>query len=263
MQKLQALSSTLFTTNFTTMLLKSLLSLLFITGTAVSVVAQQASLKLLSYNIRNGKGMDNQTDYDRTTAVLKKADAHVIALQELDSATGRSKGVDVLTLLAEKTRMHGVYGAAIPYNGGKYGVGILSREKPLQHYTAPLPGREEQRVLLVAEFRDFVVFCTHLSLTEEDRLASIALINAQAERFTKPVYLLGDLNAESSSTFLNNLKKNWRLLSGEAPTYPAPQPDRCIDYILCRNSKQKISRAVVMDEPLASDHRPVMVEVKE
>ncbi|HEV7330574.1 MAG TPA: endonuclease/exonuclease/phosphatase family protein [Flavisolibacter sp.] len=225
--------------------------------------AQQKNLKLLSYNIRNGKGMDNQTDYDRTVAVLKKADPHVMALQEVDSITGRSKGVDVLSLLAEKTGMHGVYGAAINYNGGRYGVGILSGEKPLQHYTVPLPGREEQRVLLVAEFSDYVIFCTHLSLTAEDRLASIAVVNRQAEGFTKPIYLLGDLNAEPSSTFLRELKKSWTLLSDESPTFPAPKPNKCIDYILSRNSQMKNSVAMVIDEPLASDHRPVMVEMEE
>ncbi|RYZ45138.1 MAG: endonuclease, partial [Chitinophagaceae bacterium] len=90
-------------------------------STALTFYAQEATLRLLSYNVRNGKGMDNQTDYDRTAAVIKKAGAQVVALQELDSATGRSQGVDVLFVLAQKTGMHGVYGAAIPYNGGRYG----------------------------------------------------------------------------------------------------------------------------------------------
>ena len=245
------------------MLFKSFVLVLLLMGTAISAPAQETGFRLLSYNIRNGKGMDNQTDYDRTVAVLKDADAHVVALQELDSTTGRSQGVDVLHLLSQKTGMHAVYGAAIPYNGGKYGVGILSKEKPLHHFTVPLPGREEQRVLLVAEFGNYVIFCTHLSLTEEDRMASLFIINAQAGRFTKPIYLLGDLNAQPSSAFLTNLIKSWTLLSGESATFPAPQPDRCIDYILSRNSQKKKIKAVVIDEPLASDHRPVLVEVLE
>ena len=165
-------------------------------------------MRLLSYNIRNSKGMDNKTDYDRTIAVLQKVDADVIGLQEVDSVTKRSAGVDVLQLLAGKTGMHAVYGAALSFQDGKYGIGVLSKEKPLQHYTMPLPGQEEQRALLVVEFKKFVVFNTHLSLTEADRLASVAIINEQAARFTKPIYLMGDLNAEPSSLVIKTLLKD-------------------------------------------------------
>jgi endonuclease/exonuclease/phosphatase family metal-dependent hydrolase len=244
------------------MLFKSLVFVLLWMSTALVAQAQEAELRLVSYNVRNGKGMDNRTDYDRTVAVIQKAAARVLALQELDSSTARSQGMDVLSVLAQKTGMHAVYGAAIPYGGGKYGVGLLSKEKPLQHYTVSLPGREEQRVLLVVEFKAFVVFNTHLSLTEEDRMASIITINKEADRFQKPVFLLGDMNAEPSSTFLIQLKKDWQLLSGEAPTFPAPLPDKCIDYILSRNNKMAVSHSEVMDEPQASDHRPVLVTLK-
>lgn len=244
------------------MLLKPFLLFVLCMGTALSFHAQEAELRIVSYNVRNGKGMDNKTDYDRTAAVILKAGAQVVALQELDSATVRSQGVDVLSVLAKKTGMHGVYGAAIPYSGGKYGVGVLSKEKPLRNYSVPLPGKEEQRVLLVAEFNGFVIFNTHLSLTEDDRMASITLINKEATKFKKPVFLLGDLNAEPSSAFLTQLRKDWQLLSGDAPTFPAPAPDKCIDYILGRNGKMAVSHSEVMTEPLASDHRPVLVTLK-
>jgi len=169
-----------------------LLSLFLLAGLlATGVAAAQKSLRLLSYNIRNSKGMDGKTDHDRTVAVLQKIDADVIGLQELDSATRRSGSVAVLQVLADKTGLHAVFGAALPYQDGKYGIGMLSKEKPLQHYTVPLPGQEEARVLLVVEFANYVVFNTHLSLTEADRLASVVIINEQAARFAKPLYLMG------------------------------------------------------------------------
>lgn len=244
------------------MLLKTFFLALLYMQTALAANAQKAELRLLSYNIRNSKGMDNRTDYDRTAAVITKAGAQVVALQELDSNTVRSQGVDVLSVLAQKTGMHGIYGAAIPYGGGKYGVGILSKQKPLRHYSVPLPGKEEQRVLLVAEFNEFVIFNTHLSLTEDDRMASITRINKEAGGFKKPIFLLGDLNAEPASAFLTQLKKDWQLLSSEENTFPATAPDKCIDYILVRNGKVSVSHSEVMAEPLASDHRPVLVTLK-
>ena len=135
----------------------------------------QHRMRLITYNIRNAKGMDNKTDYNRTAAVIKNAYADIIALQELDSATKRNGGEYALKILAEKTGLHFLFGAAIAYQGGKYGVGILSKQKPLKWYTVNLPGREEERVLLVAEFKKYVIFCTHLSLTDADRLKCLLL----------------------------------------------------------------------------------------
>ena len=239
-----------------------ILALFVLTVLITTAIPAQKNLRLLSYNIRNGKGMDNATDYDRIVGVLQKVNANVIGLQELDSITRRSGDTDVLGLLADKTGMHAVYGAALTYQGGKYGVGVLSKEKPLQHYTIPLPGREEPRILLVVEFKKYVVFNTHLSLTEADRLASVAIINEQAARFTKPLYLMGDLNAAPASPMIHALQQDWRLLSGTAYTFPAPAPNRCIDYIFSRHtSKKKRITATVINEPMASDHRPVLVEV--
>jgi endonuclease/exonuclease/phosphatase family metal-dependent hydrolase len=216
----------------------------------------------MTYNIRNGKGMDNKVDYDRTATVIKNVNAEVMALQELDSVTKRNNGDDVLKILSEKTGFFYVYGAAISFQGGKYGVGILSRQKPLRYYKVPLPGKEEQRILLVAEFKKYVIFCTHFSLTDTDRETSVAIINEQAGKHTKPIYLLGDLNAEPNSNPLAALKQKWTLLSGEEPTFPADKPVRCIDYILASNRKKiKFISTKVLDEPITSDHRPVIVEV--
>lgn len=238
-----------------------LIGLLLIFIGIIEETYSQRNLRLLSYNIRNAKGMDNKTDYDRTASVIKNVNANVIALQELDSVTKRSS-VDVLKILAQKTGYHFVYGAAIQYQGGGYGVGILSKQKPLRWYTIPLPGREEERILLVAVFKRYVIFCTHWSLTEADRLTSADIINREAGKFTKPVYLLGDMNAEPNSVAINLLKQKWSLLSGEEPTFPAPVPVKCIDYIFGINSPLKNFRSMVLQEPLTSDHRPVFVELR-
>ena len=232
------------------------------TATTTVSYSQKSSFRLLSYNVRNGKGMDGKTDLTRIAAVLKKANADVVAIQELDSMTKRSNNTDVLSILAKETGLFNTYGAAIDYGGGKYGVGILSREKPIASYTVPLPGREEKRVLLVTEFNDYVIFCTHLSLTDADRLASIAIIDSQATRYIKPIYLLGDLNAEPFSPTIAALKENWKQLSNDDSTFPSPSPKKCIDFVFSRNSRKKVTNAAVIDEPVASDHRPLLVELK-
>lgn len=219
-------------------------------------------LRLLSYNIRNAKGMDNVTDYTRIAGIITQSKASIVALQELDSVTQRSKGVDVLKELSEATGMYASYGAAIVFQGGKYGVGILSKEKPLAQKAVPLPGAEEARVLLMVEFKEYVVFCTHFSLTEKDRISSVKIIEAALQAYTKPVFLAGDLNDTPGSITMLLLRQKFQLLSSNGLSFPSDKPDRCIDYILAHSKTSiQVLKSAVLYEPTASDHRPVLVEV--
>ncbi|WP_343230339.1 endonuclease/exonuclease/phosphatase family protein, partial [uncultured Akkermansia sp.] len=92
---------------------------------------QAGEFTLMSYNVKNGTGMDGRRDYDRTARVIAAEKPDVVALQELDQGTIRSSGRDTLQELAARTTLTGTYAKAIDYSGGSYGVGILSREKPL------------------------------------------------------------------------------------------------------------------------------------
>lgn len=156
-------------------------------------------IRILSYNIRNGIGMDEVPDYDRIAHAIRRIDPDCVALQELDSATERSQGKVVLDELAKRLGMYASYGSSIDYQGGKYGIGILSKEKALRKETVPLPGSEEKRSLLVVELPGYVMCCTHWSLTPSDRLSSIDIINKVTEKYTtKPVFLAADFPTPGS-----------------------------------------------------------------
>lgn len=243
------------------MTVSSILCAVFMAITPVSV-HEKEPFKILSYNIRNAKGMDGQVNYERVAAVIRTANPAIAALQELDSVTKRSGGADVLKEIAVRTGMYYTYSAAIDYNGGKYGVGLLSKEKPVSVERITLPGREEKRTLLIVSFPAYVVFCSHFSLTEADQLSSAAIVNEQLKKINKPVYFLGDLNAVPTSAPIRALKEQWQLLSGESFTFPSDVPDRCIDYIFGARGKFNVAKTAVIDEPLASDHRPLFVTLK-
>lgn len=249
-------------------ILTSLCILLF----AVGLIAQPAkyprktkATRVMSYNVRNAKGLDDVVDYARIAAVIKSADPDMVALQEIDSMTNRYP-LDVLARLADLTKMHAVYAPAISFQGGKYGVGILSKEQPLAWKTIPLPGREEKRIVLIAEYEHYVFACTHLSLTEADREASVALITKAATGYTKPFFLAGDFNAEPGSTTCKYLQADWKMLTKPRhATFPANKPTVTIDYIFAYTGAgvpYTVYQTQVMDEPLASDHRPIFVDVR-
>jgi endonuclease/exonuclease/phosphatase family metal-dependent hydrolase len=220
--------------------------------------------KIMSYNIHNAKGMDNVTDYKRIAEVIHSVNADVVAIQEIDSVTQRSGGVFVLEEIAKHAKMELSFSASISFQGGKYGTGILSKEKPVSIKSEALPGREEARSMLIAEFKDYVVCCTHLSLNPEDRLLSVDIINEHTKHYNKPVFLAGDLNAPPSSKLINELQKSWIILNDISQfTFSSDNPQTCIDYVLTRKTdKVKVISSTVIDEKIASDHLPVYVVVK-
>lgn len=65
-------------------------------------------LKIISYNIRHGEGLDGKTDYVRIARMFREQQADVVALQEVDSVTGRSHKKDVLREVANEALMYPV-----------------------------------------------------------------------------------------------------------------------------------------------------------
>lgn len=228
--------------------------------------AERNTLRVMSYNIRNGRGMDEVTDLQRVADAIRKVSPDLVALQEVDSVTGRSGQTDVLRVLGEQTLMYPTYAPAIDFDGGKYGVGMLSKEKPLGYRYVSLPGREEERVLLLVEFEKYVFACTHLSLTPEDQMLSLPIIRKEAAAIRKPLFIAGDWNATAKSPFIAAISEDFQILSNpQTPTFPASTPDSCLDYI-AGYSKDGLPftrlSAWVPEEAVASDHRPVVVDVR-
>jgi endonuclease/exonuclease/phosphatase family metal-dependent hydrolase len=223
------------------------------------------SLTIMTYNVRNGKGLDEITDYHRVASVISSVHTDFVALQELDSATVRSKQKVVLNEIALPAQMNPYYSASISFQGGKYGIGMLARETAVKTVKVGLPGREEKRSLLVVEMEKYVVCCTHFSLTASDRMSSVAKIDSLTQHYKKPVFLAGDLNSVVPSPEMDALCKNWVILNNpEQPTFPANKATECIDYILVRKkdvAKIRVTATVVGNEPVASDHLPVWVKL--
>ena len=206
--------------------------------------------------------MDWVVDYDRTAEVILRQMPDVVALQELDSMTGRSGHNYQIEELAKRTNYYPVFGKAIDYEGGGYGVGVLAKEKPLSTKRIPLPG-EEPRVLLIVELSNYVIACTHLDLEESERLASVPLIINEAQHWQKPFILAGDWNDHPDSQLLKELTKFFTINSGNEFTFPADEPNECIDYVASFNSfSAETIKSVVIEEKEASDHRPLLVKLQ-
>ena len=242
------------------------LSLLICVFTMALATHSQNNLKLMSYNIRNATGTDNILDVRRIASIIAHENPDVVAVQEIDSMTTRSKQQYILGEIAKRTQMHATYAPAIDFQGGKYGVGILSRKRPITIEQHSLPGREERRTLLIVEFKRYIFCCTHFSLTEEDQMASVDIIKQVATGRHKPLFLAGDLNASPDSKVITSLAEDFILLNDPAThTFPAHKPSVTIDYIVAwKHGDGHLTNIEpqVIEEPIASDHRPLTVKLR-
>ena len=232
--------------------------------------------RLVTYNV----GVFNKyvhDDYPMIVGMMQEIAADAVCMNELDSCTTRTGGVFQLGRVAEL--MGGWdcnYGAAMPYAGGKYGEGIVSREKAVRTFSVVLEkgAGAEPRVLVVSEFENFVLATTHLDhVSAEQQFVQAATINRimQEEYGTsdKPVFLGGDMNATPDSETLRTLQTAWKVLTPGDATFSSRNPESCIDYIMqLRNGVScKVVKARVLKEFRsgnvrdASDHLPVMLDV--
>lgn len=224
-------------------------------------LAQAQTIKVMSYNVKHLAGMDNEIIPQRTAAVINVERPDVVMLQEVDSVCKRSAGVDQVAQLAALTGMHGIFGKAIDFEGGGYGIGLLSREKPLGVKRIPMPG-EEPRLLLIVEFKDYIAACTHLALEEDCRMQSLEIIRRAADEAKKPFVIAGDWNAQPASPFIQDMRRMFVINSPQCYTFPADSPKECIDYIATSKAFPAATvNASVVNAPTASDHRPITATI--
>lgn len=234
-------------------------------GLSANACAQPpVSVKIMSYNIRNGNGIDGTQDLERVAGLIVRVAPDVVALQETDSVTTRMNKRNIPSELEHMTGMHATFCRAIDFQGGGYGIGLLSRAKPLHSRRIPLPGREEARVLLIAEFTDYFVCATHLSLTPEDQSASLEIIRTATDTCRKPVLLAGDFNIKRPHKVTKGLGEAFRPISDTTQaTFPALAPKVCIDYLFGRGLPDDalVEKYRVDHTAAGSDHCPLWATV--
>lgn len=221
-------------------------------------------LRLVSYNIHHGQGMDGKLDLARIARVIKKHQPDFVALQEVDNKASRSGKVDQAAELAKMLGMKHVFGKCINLGGGGYGNAILSKHPILETHVHKLPSKGEARVALeiVTEVsgKKLSFISVHLDhQSNAQRLSQVQAIEKSLATQKHPILMLGDFNAKPSSEPMIFLKKFWRVIpkTGSPLTCPADQPDIEIDYIVSRGFTDPKASSYVGEESTASDHRPL------
>jgi endonuclease/exonuclease/phosphatase family metal-dependent hydrolase len=252
-------------------------------------------MRMATFNILHGRSIDDgRVDVDRLADCVRRLDADVLALQEVDLDQPRSAMVDFTAVAAEAmgavsqrfvAAISGTPGATwmaatgreLPGTAG-YGIALLSRYEALNwqvlrlpripvKFPMYLPGPnrvqivdEEPRAAVVArldtDLGPLTVANTHLSFVPGWNHVQLRRLARDLRAFPGPRVLMGDLNVSPPKP------ARWTGLRplATALTFPADTPNRQLDHILTDDAQLVVDAASSPTLPI-SDHRPLIIDV--
>lgn len=244
------------------------LCLLFFSMVPFAQAEESTALRVVAYNIKHGRGMDGKVDLERIAKVLRELKPDVIALQEIDNKCTRSGKVDQAAALGRLLGMQHRFGKFMDFQGGEYGLAVLSRHPILKSQRHQLAPGAEPRCALEIEIQPkgtktpLSFLSIHNDWTKEGfRVAQITDLLRGLKDRKHPIILAGDFNAKPGDKSLALLSKDeFKFVSkGGAKTFPSPKPTVEIDYVVTKGLRfKKAPSCSVVDERVASDHRPLL-----
>lgn len=232
---------------------------------------QVTTLRILAYNIHHGAGNDEVLDLERIARLIRSLDPDLVALQEIDNRTERTGGVDQAAELGRLTGMGSAFGRFMDYQGGRYGMAVLSDLPVVNPTNHRLPEGPEPRSSLAVRVQlpdgagELIFAGIHFYRTAGERMAQARRLLELLESEDVPVILAGDFNSTPDSEVMAFIGETFAVPDKGADhlTFRSDRPDREIDFIVYRPAHRfTVVESRVIDEPVASDHRPVLLVVE-
>ena len=252
-------------------------------------------MRIATFNILHGHSVeDGRVDVERLADAVKRLDADVLGLQEVDRDQPRSMNADLTAVAAEAMGAvdsqfvaalsgtpGGTWMAATGEEqpGSSYGIALLSRfpvtswrvvRLPVLRSRVPVWFRGDRRPKVVADeprvavaaviegpAGPMTVATTHLSFVPGWNVVQLRRLVRALAGTREPMVLTGDLNLEPRQVArVSGLRG-----IAAAPTFPADEPTRQLDHVLVRGPLAAVGPAEALRLPL-SDHRALAVAVE-
>lgn len=256
-------------------MLLRLLLLLSLASAALVAQPPPTTIRVMSYNIHHGEGLDQKLDLERIAKLIVDARADIVGLQEVDRGCERTQKRDLPAELAKLTGMTVRFDKNIPNQGGEYGNAVLTKF-PIKsakntHLKSFANGEQRgvQQLVLDVRGREVLFMNTHLDARRdpaEREYSAGELRSIVTAAGSLPVILVGDFNSAPEAPAIAKVREfltdTWPSLSKDPGfTIPVKKPSRRIDYVwITRSTVEPLTMNIPYSE--ASDHLPVVAELR-
>ena len=223
------------------------------------------TVRLLTWNIRKGVGLDGTYDLDRVVRLVSRHEPDVVALQEVDSRRARDGG-SPFEFLRRALGEHCIEARAITAPDGDYGHTVISRwplSNPMLHDISV--GRREPRraieTVVETEHGPLHLVAVHLGLAFSERRRQAQVLADVARSAPSPTVLAGEFNdwiwrGQVNAALLRNLPgRTWHR------TFPSFLPLMRLDRIYCNPASALVRSWTDQRARMASDHLPVIADI--
>jgi endonuclease/exonuclease/phosphatase family metal-dependent hydrolase len=229
-------------------------------------MAKATRIRVVTYNIRQGRGLDGRLRLDRIIDVLQEVDADIIALQEVLGSHA--------SILQEATGLNVIFGPTRHLPVGLYGNLCLSRLPLIEHksYTLtcqPFVPRGCLRTDVDYGSGCLHIFNVHLGLRYRERIRQARMLSDILDPRTLrgPRLLLGDFNEWFNGRASKLLRAEFGHPFGRRKrvrTHPSPFPvfplDRIYHDPMVRVDSVKVHTS--RRARIASDHLPIYADIR-
>ena len=242
---------------------------------AVDEPKRTRTVRVATYNIHRGRGLDGRTRLERIAAVLAAVDADIVALQEVVGASPTRPGQ--AAELGAARGMGWVMAPTRHLRTALFGNVVLTRFPVRNHVQYDLTWktcehRGVQRVDVGLEDDTLHFYNVHLgtSLMERRHQAARLATLVHDRRLSGPKIVLGDFNEWARHLGANDLLAE-RLQSidlskhlSRRRTYPGFFPILHLDHIYYEGKVEVLKVTLPRDRmaKMASDHLPLVADLK-
>jgi len=223
-------------------------------------------MRVMTYNIRGGLGMDGLRSTERIAEVILAQDADIVCLQEVHQRLPQSGFSDQPGQFQKFLGLPVTFQANLRIGLGGYGLAVVSRYPVGTVQNHLLPSVREQRGVLEVRLDTpngpLTLFCTHFGLSGEERVKQAARLAELFIGASHPVLVCGDFNERPDAPAVRLLRERTGLADADAErdcwTYPVNALEARIDYVF--HSPSLACRSLSVIETEASDHLPLVGE---
>lgn len=250
------------------------IALIAFTPLSYAQVDAAGDLTVLSFNVRSARGDQLQPRYEARNLealveLIGDVSPDAILLQELDRGVRRTERVDQFDYLLERTGLAGRFAHTVDYQGGRFGLAVLTSHELSLYEEVHLPqwgGKEPRKLqrmrITLSNGQVVDLMNTHIDPERISRGRHIQRVAEEsARRATGPSVLGGDFNIRPTASVLNHIRARFRDAAGDGAgaehnTFPARSPLFRVDYLFYRNLE--LESFTTLDARGISDHRPVI-----